>query len=582
MKSTFFPLSLLLWSAATPLWSQNPRASQIVDSTVNNAQGLAIASDTELCAILWNDATDETQWVTVSDGTGLTWSTSVRIDDDITGANKSNCPDAIAVSGTNLYAAWQDDRNGVDDDIYFTRSTDSGANWSTNALLDKGLPTGNNPVNDYSVKADGDVVVVLIATNNSSNNMEELYFTYSTDAGTTFSAAIAPTAHNGNGNDVDNIDLVVQGDVAHMAWRDNSLTNPNDDVWYSSYDCTNNAFIVQDAHLSGNMSTAGGDADDQVRLVVDGSRIGVVWLVDNILGSTEAIWLNYSSDGGSTWCGDAEIGDYTTGVDDVDNPELYLSDDPACPYLVAVWEDDRSNGMDNIYALVSDVSSGCPVALGPDTKISIIQGGEARMAGSGDYVTILWRETMGPDRVAAACSQDGGATWSDAFIVSDTPGDADSAQVVYNDLYHNFVVTWLHDNSGVNDAVAGGFRHQEVSSDDVFIPGMNVNFDVNGFGKSEEGDFFAVLASGAQGAFALPDGRTTGLAFDSILSFTLNLAQMQSPAVTGTLAAGGTGSTSPTPVPNLPPGTPLYFMSVSFVTQTALGSITDVNMVTTQ
>lgn len=560
--------------------AQNPRASQVVSSATGAAEGIAVACDDDCSAILWKDATDDSNWVTVSDGTGKTWSTSVRIDDS-PGGGKFNGPDSIAISGDNIYAAYRDERNSTDDDVYFTVSKDKGATWSADVLLDKGFPTGANPVRNYAMDADGDVVAVLIAVENAATGDEELYFVCSTDCGTTWTSAIAATTHNGGGiPDIDEIDMEVEGSLIHMAWRDNFARDPSDDVYYSCYDCSSGAFVTQDALVSVNMATALGDADDQVELSVDNGTVAVVFLVDDINGTPEELWINLSSDCGATWCGDRQIGSYTLGTDDCDNPWIFVNNDPTCPTLIVAWEDNRT-GSDEAYYASFDLTSGCPVLVN-EAQLSLSGAGFPRIAGGGDYVAISWSEGAFPNSSGAACSRDAGRTFGAGFTVSDNSGDVDFSELAYCERYCNFINVWLSDDSTVNEAFAGGFRHQTVSSDDVFTSGATINFDIAGFGKAEAGDFFAVLVSATLGGFFLPDGRNTCLGSDPFLSQTIALAQALSPIVTGTLSASGTGSTANATLPTIAPGTELYFMAVSFASQTDLGCITDVNSVTVQ
>lgn len=58
---------------------------------------------------------------------GVTWTPSVRLNDDAGPAHQMN-PSLAVREGGHVYVAWQDQRNG-NDDIYFTRSHDAGATW---------------------------------------------------------------------------------------------------------------------------------------------------------------------------------------------------------------------------------------------------------------------------------------------------------------------------------------------------------------------------------------------------------------------------------------------------------------------
>jgi hypothetical protein len=76
---------------------------------------------------------------------GATWQSSdIRLDTgDTAGASSSQYPQ-IDSSGSNVYAVWKDNRNGSYD-IYFNHSSDSGATWqSSDIRLDTGDTAGAN------------------------------------------------------------------------------------------------------------------------------------------------------------------------------------------------------------------------------------------------------------------------------------------------------------------------------------------------------------------------------------------------------------------------------------------------------
>ena len=59
-----------------------------------------------------------------------------------------------------LYAAWLDERNGANDDIYFTASLDGGATWSpANIRLDDSASAGARDVKDFRIASSGNDVV---------------------------------------------------------------------------------------------------------------------------------------------------------------------------------------------------------------------------------------------------------------------------------------------------------------------------------------------------------------------------------------------------------------------------------------
>jgi hypothetical protein len=89
---------------------------------------------------------------------------------------------------SNLYACWGDYRNG-DADIYFSRSTDEGVNWSSAIRVnDDTISNGRDQWFPWlSVDANGNVVVIFMDRRNDSSNLYfDIYMARSIDGGLTF------------------------------------------------------------------------------------------------------------------------------------------------------------------------------------------------------------------------------------------------------------------------------------------------------------------------------------------------------------------------------------------------------------
>jgi hypothetical protein len=92
----------------------------------------------------------------------------------------------------NLYAVWMSDPAGATDnsDVFFSRSTNGGANWSTPVQLGDTNATDQFEPN-VNVAGNGDVSVVWYdRINDQANNLNiDVYKAFSTDGGQTFGAA---------------------------------------------------------------------------------------------------------------------------------------------------------------------------------------------------------------------------------------------------------------------------------------------------------------------------------------------------------------------------------------------------------
>lgn len=560
------PLLVAAVATAGAAVAQNPRPVVQVDTAATIAEFPGVASNGDLSAILYQEDSDNSLWVATSDGRGIDWNAPVRVDNKPgTSSNFVLTRKSLRIGNGNIFAVWRDDRNSSVDDMYMTYSTDGGATWATDIWLDKGYAIGANPVRDYAFDLDGDNLAVLIATDNGD---EELYLVVSTSASTgTVSAAIPASTLNGLG-DADAIDVDVEGDIVHFA-HNHDVSGVNQ-TYYSAYDLGTSTFLSQDVLVSGAVQLAGGDSAGAMDVSASGSNAAIAWDVDGINGTVEELWVNVVQ--GGTPMGEVQVGGYALGVDDVDQTTVLMNGN----MVVVAWEDNRT-GSDESYLASADISGGSMV-FGADVAVTSGGGGYPALAGNGDYVACVSAGGGFPEVDFAIASNDGGMTFGSPFVVSDNSGaDVDFAEIAYNSLYGNFVCSYLADDSGANDAYAGGFRVQSVSAVGTFSAGSPINFAVDGFGMSEDGNFFGVLASGSLGSQVAPDGRNLGLTND--LFFSRTRAGIPG-SFSGTLA-GGAGATPTLNLPPLAPGTTIYFAAVGFTTATNIFSITDVESVVT-
>lgn len=131
---------------------------------------------------------------------------------------------ALGLNG-NLGVVWEDD-TAVTSDISFSYSSDHGANFSIPESLS--LHTGNSTNAQIGIDLNGNIGVVW--ANDSPGNFD-IFFSRSVDGGATFSSP--KNISNGSGlaqnpqmaiDDKGNIDV---------AWQDNTTQNPNSDIYFA-------------------------------------------------------------------------------------------------------------------------------------------------------------------------------------------------------------------------------------------------------------------------------------------------------------------------------------------------------------
>lgn len=531
----------------------------MVTGTTGAPDGLAIASENDdLSALLFRDDGNNTIWLRTSDGRGLGWNAPVRLDDDASSAPKSTASHSLVVDGMRIYAAWLDERNGANDDLYFTASLDGGASWSAaNIRLDDSASAGARDVKDFRIASSGNDLAVLLSV---ENTIEELYLTWSNDGGATWEDAVEVTSHNGTG-DIDDIALATSADRAYIAWRDDFTNSIDDSVWFAAFDLKNGNFIAQDIAISPNMTNAGGDADNGIEIAVDDSHIAVLFHADNLGSSAEQVRVNLSSDLGTAWLGDQQVGQYDNAVagHDADNGTVLVEDGR----VAVAWHDDRT-ATTQIYATIAEVATGifAPDHLCSDGTTGV---GPPHLAGefSGETLAIAWNQHDG--RVAKACSYRNDV-WGQRFLLSNNVGDVRNVRIAWNDLYDNFLVAYVSNDVLDDEVFVGGFRNQQVAGS--LTAGAPATLTVSGFEANVD---FRVAASSATGNARVPDGRKIGVAFDNFLDTTRKIGVLRS-----TTNALGNGSTSPIVIPAGLAGSQLYLLAVSYKNSGAIADISDV------
>ena len=318
----------------------------------------------------------------------------------------SNAQDgvAIAVAGTSLHVAWAD-QFGTDQfsqDIYYARSTDDGATYSTPVRIDTG--DGANAFDSdfakIAVSDDGQKIVVVWqelrdAIANAGSG-QDVFYNVSMDGGTTWMASALPLSANAGTDvtsDVDRIWLEASGDDFHCVWEED---------WISA-------------------------------------------------GGSEETWYTRSTDGGATWSTPIILSP-ASGSDDVDEPKVAADGD-----LVIVVYVDVNNDVVAHRSVDGGANFNAGVIIESDTAGN---ADDPFIEILGDTVLVGWTENTaepGGEEAHCAVSNDGGATWRPEETLSvqqaaQAGSDTDGPGIAIQSPMNMFVV---YDEDS-QDIAAGG------------------------------------------------------------------------------------------------------------------------------
>jgi hypothetical protein len=195
---------------------------------------------------------------------GDTWPWSNQmINSDPSGVHNTGSSIITNNSGKRVYLVWHDDRwspGSSDTDIYFDRSSDYGTTWLSSEIQVDDTPNGGNSFDAHIALKDGSGDDSLYVTwadyRNGIDN--DIYYSNSTDSGDTWSAPgerVDDTDINYDLNDdgSDQYEPVIAvnttGSVSYVAWYDNR--EGTNDIWFSKSDIGSGIWYTPNVNVDG-------------------------------------------------------------------------------------------------------------------------------------------------------------------------------------------------------------------------------------------------------------------------------------------------------------------------------------------
>ena len=344
----------------------------------------------------------------------------------------------LCVSGPNVYAVWHDNRRDGDrNQVFFNAGRGGGVTWSDSDTQLSADPTGDSVAEHPDIACAGDSVYVVWEDDRDSDiGHRSIYFSYSTDAGTTWSTD-------------QQVSLDPDGDFDALGPRILVDYNPDEGpdhelslVWYDdrrgAYDIyftrSTNGYNFLPEELRLDTDAAGAAYSAHPRIASDGKGgVFVAW-EDSRSGGND-VYVNRSLDGGYTWLSTdirLDTGD-DAGASDAFGIELAVDPVPSPSAVYATWHDDRNGGRD-IY--LNGSSDGGASWLGESQRIN--NNGEGAsdsfypsLVARDERVLVAWHDNrdIGFD-IWLRGSENGGETWgSETRLDTDVAGSAHSLGV---------------------------------------------------------------------------------------------------------------------------------------------------------
>jgi hypothetical protein len=269
---------------------------------------------------------------------GASWNSDQLIENN---AGKFGYDPRVALSGSNVVAVWRQ-WDGSHDRIYSNYSTDGGATWDNDQLIDNALQDGFDP----QVAVFGSNVVAIWRQANGI--IGQIFSNYSTDGGITWNSPLRIENNDGQPGYVPQVAL--SGTNAVAVWR--QFDGSNNRI-YSNYSTDGGASWNSDQLIENNA----GENAESPQLALSGSSVVAVWNQSD--GSNRRIYSNYSLDGGASW-NSAMLIENNSG-EDGDYPQIALS----TSHAVAVWTQTEDEVI-QIFSNYADYESVPARAVGGD------------------------------------------------------------------------------------------------------------------------------------------------------------------------------------------------------------------------
>lgn len=481
---------------------------------------------------------------------GGEWGANIRVSDQPEASQKTP---AIAVDASgNAYVVWEDDRDGMSD-VYFAYRAAISATWSSDVAIndDNGKPW-NEPAPAIAVDPSGNACAAWNDDRDGVN--QDVYFAYR-PAGGSWGANVKV---NDDAGDEYHGSPTIAADAAgnaYAAWRDErngngdiySAARPEGGVWGSNervdddtsgsarqlvgrlaMDTAGNAYAIWEDRRSGNgdiyfayrpagapwgeaaqiNDDSGAATQDYPDIEVDGSGTAYSVWRDQRDGHPD-IYFSYREAISTTWSPNVRVND-DTGWTWRGSPRIAVD---ASGNAYAVWHDERPEGENaDIYFAYRPAGGdwGADIRVNDDVNGWQERADVAVDAGGNAYA--VWKDDRGGDGDIYFAYRPAGGAWSANVQVNDGTGASwEDLAAIAVDASGNAYTVWQDGRNGGGDIYlayrpAGGAWGANVQVDDDTNTGFpRIALDASGNAQvvwADNGNIYTRAVGGSWGPIA--------------------------------------------------------------------------------
>jgi len=308
-------------------------------------------------------------------------------------AGDSRFPAMAIDSSDTLHVVWQDDTPG-NLEIYYRRSTDSGATWSAVRRLTWTADDSRHP----AMAIDSSDVIHVVWDDDTPAGMD-IYYKNSQDGGDTWSASQRITWTPGFS--FKPAIAIDSSDAIHVVWFDYAAADP--EIYYK------NGQDGGDTWSASRRLTWTSGASFVPAIAAPGS-VHIVW--EDETPDPAEIYYKSSPDGGSTWNATRRI-TWTSGGSFM--PAITVDSNP---HIHVAWYDNTPGNLEIYYERSEDDGA----TWSASRRLTWTGGGSRDISlavDSGDALHMAWYDdTPGASEIYYKRSTDGGSTWGVAQRVT--------------------------------------------------------------------------------------------------------------------------------------------------------------------